>query len=77
MSNNFREELVNEVRALGQYIAANADLLVDRCDRKTDFTIYYRHEWDGPQTVQITQEHAVTYAPPIHFTFGVEEEEKK
>lgn len=59
MSNNFREELVNEVRALGQYIAENADRLVDRCDKKTDFTIYFRHEWDGPPTVQITQEHAI------------------
>lgn len=36
MSNNFREELVNEVRALGQYIAANADRLVDRCDKKEE-----------------------------------------
>ena len=76
MNNNFREELVNEVRALGQYIAFNADLLVDRCDKKTEFSIYYRHEWDGPPTVQITQEHAVTYTPPICFTFGPEEEEK-
>lgn len=77
MSNNFREELVNEVRALGQYIAANADQLVDRCDKKTEFNIYYRHDPMGLPTVQITQEHAVTYAPPIRFTFGAEEEEKK
>ena len=77
MTNKFRVELVNEVRALGQYIAFHADQLVDRCDKKTDFTIYYRHEWDGPPTVQITQEHAVTYAPPIRFTFGAEEENKK
>lgn len=77
MNNNFREELVNEIRAIGHYIALHADQLVDRCDKKTEFIIYYRHDPMGPPMVQITQEHAVTYAPPISFTFGAEEEKEK
>lgn len=51
MNNNFRKELVNEVRALGQYIAFHADQLVDRCDKKTEFSIYYRHDPMGPPTI--------------------------
>lgn len=77
MTNNFREELVNEVRALGQYIAFHADQLVDRCDKKTEFSIYYKHDPTGLPTVQISQEHVVTYALPIRFTFGAEEEKEK
>lgn len=56
---NYRELLVNMVRATGEYIMNNADALVDPLDLKTDYTMHIYFPQDSFPEISITQDHVM------------------
>lgn len=56
---NYRDLLVNMVRATGEYITNNADALVDPLDLKTDYTMHIYYPQDGLPEISITQDHVM------------------
>ena len=54
-----RDKLVEAVEAAGEYIAENADKLVDRIELKTTFSITLTFGQDGYPEIVIEQAHAM------------------
>ena len=53
----YREQLVEQVRATGRYILKHADEIVDRADLKVGLTITITYEFNDVPTIEITQSH--------------------
>lgn len=56
---DYRGLLVKQVRATGEYIAKNADELVDKLIMKTGFHVEFEVEPMEIPVLRITQEHAM------------------
>lgn len=56
---DYRGLLVKQVRATGEYIAKNADELVDKLIMKTGFHVEFEIEPMEIPVLRITQEHAM------------------
>ena len=55
----YRGKLVETVEAAGEYIAENADKLVDRVELKTEFSITLTFGQDGYPEIAVEQVHAM------------------
>ena len=55
----YREKLVETVEAAGEYIAENADKLVDRAELKMGFSITLTFGQDGYPEIAVEQVHAM------------------
>ena len=55
--NNYRNRLVDMVRATGDYISVNADSLVDMADMKTGFTMTVTFDQETTPEISIEQSH--------------------
>ena len=55
----YRPLLVKLAEATGEYIKNNADLIVDKADLKTDFSIKITYEQGSYPIITIMQEHAM------------------
>lgn len=57
--NNYRNKLVDMVRATGDYISANADNLVDMAELKTGFTMTVTFAQETAPEIAVEQVHAM------------------
>lgn len=55
--NNYRNKVVDMVRATGEYISANADNLVDMAELKTGFTMIVTFDQETTPEISIEQSH--------------------
>lgn len=55
----YRDKLVEAVEAAGEYIAENADKLVDRTELKMGFSITLTFGQDGYPEIAVEQVHAM------------------
>lgn len=58
-SEKYRNLLVAQVKASGEYIAQHAEQIVDTADLKMTFAIYLDFEQDSFPTIRTTQTHAM------------------
>lgn len=57
--NNYRNRLVDMVRATGDYISVNADDLVDMAELKTGFTMTVTFDQETAPEIAVEQIHAM------------------
>lgn len=53
----YRQQLVEQVKAAGEYLSDNAAQLIDGMDLKTRLTIYIDFEQQEVPEISITQQH--------------------
>lgn len=57
--NNYRNKLVSQVKASGEYITEHAEEIVDNADLKMNFSLFLDFEQQKYPTIEITQKHAM------------------
>lgn len=63
--NNYRNKVVDMVRATGDYISANADNLVDMAELKTGFTMTVTFDQETEPEISIEQSHFMRNAVEV------------
>ena len=53
----YRQTLINQIKASGEFLATHAEEIVDRADLKTGVTIWIQFKQDAIPPVEITQTH--------------------